>query len=144
MAPGSSNPDPDCIFCKIVAGTIPSFKLYEDAATLAFMDINPANPGHALVIPKAHARNLYESADADLAAAVATARKVAAAIEKTLKPAGLNLIQANGPGAAQSVLHLHLHLLPRQAGDELRINWGLKPGNKDEIAALAAKIRANL
>jgi histidine triad (HIT) family protein len=136
--------DPNCIFCKIVTGTIPCFKLYEDAKTLAFMDINPANPGHALVIPKAHARNLFESDDADLAAAVSTARKVAAAIEKTVKPAGLNLIQANGPGAAQSVFHLHLHLLPRRAGDELKINWGLKPGNKDEIAALAEKIRANL
>lgn len=136
--------DPNCIFCKIVAGTIPSFKLYEDAKTLAFMDINPAGPGHALVIPKAHARNLFESDDADLAAAIATARKVATAIEKTVKPAGLNLIQANGPGAAQSVFHLHLHLLPRQPGDELKINWGLKPGNKDEIAALAERIRANL
>lgn len=140
----SPNPDPNCIFCRIAAGTIPSFKLHEDAKTLAFMDINPANPGHALVIPKAHARNLYESDDTDLAAAMATARRVAAAIEKTLKPAGLNLIQANGPGAAQSVFHLHLHLLPRQAGDELKINWGLKPGNKDEIAALAEKIKANL
>jgi len=134
----------NCVFCKIVAGTIPSFKLYEDAATLAFLDINPGNPGHALVIPKAHAANIYASADKDLAAAMATVRKVATAIEKTVKPDGLNLVQANGPGAAQSVFHFHMHILPRRNGDELKMNWGLKPGDKNEIAALAEKIRANL
>lgn len=136
--------DANCVFCKIIAGTIPSFKLYEDAATLAFLDINPGNPGHALVIPKAHAANLYASADKDLAAVMATVRKVATAIEKTVKPDGLNLLQANGPGAAQSVFHFHMHILPRRNGDELKMNWGLKPGDKGEIAALAEKIRANL
>jgi histidine triad (HIT) family protein len=132
--------DASCVFCKIVAGTIPSFKLYEDAMTLAFLDINPGNPGHALVIPKVHAA----SADKDLAAVMATVRKVATAIEKTVKPDGLNLLQANGPGAAQSVFHFHMHILPRRNGDELKMNWGLKPGDKNEIAALAEKIRANL
>lgn len=136
--------DANCIFCKIVSGAIPSFKLYEDAATLAFLDINPGNPGHALVIPKTHAANLYASADKDLAAVMATVRKVATAIEKTVKPDGLNLLQANGPGAAQSVFHFHMHILPRRLNDELRMNWGLKPGDKSEIAALAEKIRANL
>lgn len=136
--------DANCVFCKIVAGTIPSFKLYEDAATLAFLDINPGNPGHALVIPKAHVANLYASADKDLAAVMATVRKVATAIEKTVRPDGLNLLQANGPGAAQSVFHFHMHILPRRNGDELKMNWGLKPGDKGEIAALAEKIRANL
>jgi histidine triad (HIT) family protein len=123
---------------------IPSFKLYEDATTLAFLDINPGNPGHALVIPKAHAANLYASADKDLAAVMVTVRKVATAIEKTVKPDGLNLLQANGPGAAQSVFHFHMHILPRRNGDELKMNWGLKPGDKGEIAALAEKVRANL
>ena len=136
--------DANCVFCKIIAGMIPSFKLYEDATTLAFLDITPGNPGHALVIPKAHAANLYASADTDLAAVMATARKVATAIEKTVKPDGLNLLQANGPGAAQSVFHFHMHILPRRNGDELKMNWGLKPGDKGEIAALAEKIRANL
>lgn len=136
--------DSNCIFCKIVTGTIPSFKLYEDATTLAFLDINPGNPGHALVIPKAHAANLYASDDKDLAAVMATVRKVAIAVEKTVKPDGLNLLQANGPGAAQSVFHFHMHILPRRTGDELKMNWGLKPGDKAEIAALAEKIRANL
>jgi histidine triad (HIT) family protein len=136
--------DPSCIFCKIVGGAIPSFKLYEDAMTFAFLDINPGNPGHALVIPKAHAANLFASDDKDLAAVMATVRKVATAIEKTVKPDGLNLLQANGPGAAQSVFHFHMHILPRRNGDELKMNWGLKPGDKTQLAALAEKIRANL
>lgn len=136
--------DPNCIFCKIVAGTIPCFKLYEDAATLAFLDINPVNAGHALVIPKNHAPNLFESLDVDLAAVMSTARQVATAIEKTVKPAGLNLLQANGPGAAQSVFHVHMHIIPRVQGDDLNMNWGPKPGDMAALAALAEQIRANL
>src|SRR5258708_1933032 len=136
--------DPNCIFCKIVAGTIPCFKLYEDAATLAFLDINPVNAGHALVIPKNHAPTLYESLDVDLAAVMSTARTVATAIEKTVKPAGLNLLQANGPGAAQSVFHFHMHIIPRVQGDDLKMNWGVKPGDTAALAALAEQIRANI
>ena len=136
--------DPACIFCRIVAGTIPSHKICEDARTLAFLDINPANRGHALVIPKAHAPNLIASDDADLAAVMATVRKVATAIEKVVKPAGFNLLQANGPGAAQSVLHFHMHIVPRRMDDGLAMNWGLVPGDHKELAALAAEIRAAL
>ncbi len=136
--------DPNCIFCKIVAGTIPCFKLFEDAATLAFLDINPVNPGHSLVIPKAHAPNLFESRNADLAAVMATARRVATAVEKVVAPAGVNLLQANGPGAAQSVFHFHMHIIPRRIGDDLKMNWELKPGDKGALVALAEKIRARL
>jgi histidine triad (HIT) family protein len=136
--------DPNCIFCKIVAGTIPCFKLYEDGATFAFLDINPVNAGHALVIPKSHAANLFESADTDLAAVMATVRRVATAVEKTVTPHGVNLLQANGPGAAQSVFHFHMHIIPRVQGDDLKMNWGLKPGDKAALAALAETIRAVL
>ena len=136
--------DPNCIFCKIVAGQIPSFKLHEDAHTLAFLDINPANPGHSLVIPKNHAPNLIASDDADLGHVMKTVRRVAAAVEKTLQPYGINLLQANGPGAAQSVFHFHMHILPRAKDDNLMMNWGLRPGDKTAIAALAERIRANL
>ena len=100
--------DPDCIFCKIIAGDIPSFKLYEDDNSFAFMDINPASEGHALVIPKEHAANVYAVSDEAIAATVTTAKKIAAAIDKTLKPQGLNLVQCNGPAAAQSVNWLHV------------------------------------
>jgi histidine triad (HIT) family protein len=136
--------DPNCIFCKIIAGAIPCFKLHEDAHTLAFLDINPANPGHSLVIPKTHAPNLIASDDGDLAHVMATVRRVATAVEKTLKPYGMNLLQANGPGAAQSVFHFHMHILPRAKDDNLLMNWGLKPGDKAELAALAERIRANV
>lgn len=134
----------DCIFCKIAAGEIPCFKLYEDEHTLAFMDINPANPGHALAIPKAHSPNLLESPDETLAVTVATARKVARAVQMTVNPDGLNLVQANGPGAAQSVFHLHMHVIPRFTGDNLMLNWGISPGDMDEIKALSERIAANI
>jgi histidine triad (HIT) family protein len=134
--------DPNCIFCKIVAGTIPCFKLHEDAASLAFLDINPVATGHALVITKAHAPNLFESVDVDLAAAIATARLVATAVNKVLQPAGLNLLQANGPGAGQSVFHLHLHVIPRAVGDGIKMSWDPKPGDMAELGKLAERIRA--
>jgi len=136
--------NPSCVFCRIGAGTIPSHKLCEDARSFAFLDINPANRGHALVIPKAHAPNLVASDDVDLAAVMATIRRVAAAIEKVVKPDGFNLLQANGPGAAQSVMHFHMHVVPRKSGDGLMMNWPLVPGDHKDLAALAAEIRAVL
>ena len=133
--------DPDCIFCKIVAGEIPSFKLFEDEATLAFMDINPASEGHALVIPKEHASDLYAVSDEALARTAVTAQRVAAALARTLNPDGLNLVQCNGAAAAQSVMHFHVHVLPRVADDGLAMNWGLKLGDIDAIGRLAERIR---
>ena len=134
----------DCIFCKIVSGDIPCFKLYEDEQTLAFMDINPANEGHALVIPKQHAADVHAVSDDMIAATVISAKKIAAAIDKTLQPEGLNLLQCNGPAAAQSVLHFHMHVLPRREGDELRLNWDLVAGDMDAIGSLAERIRSAL
>jgi histidine triad (HIT) family protein len=108
------------------------------------MDINPAHEGHALVIPKRHARDLHAIADEDAAAVIATARRVAGAVDAILKPQGLNLVQCNGEAAGQSVLHFHMHVLPRAVGDELKMNWGLKPGDMQAIGALAERIRARL
>ena len=136
--------DPDCIFCKIIAGEIPSFSLHEDEHTFAFMDINPANEGHALIIPKEHAADLHTVSDTALCATVRTAKRVAAAVQTVLEPDGINLLQANGPGAAQSVFHFHLHVVPRRNGDELKMNWGLNPGDMDAIGALATRVRAAL
>jgi histidine triad (HIT) family protein len=134
----------DCVFCKIRDGQIPSLKIYEDAATLAFMDINPLNSGHCLVITKTHAANLFEAPVEDLQAAIATAQRVAQAIREGLKPDGLNMLQANGVAAFQSVLHFHLHLIPRWTGDGKGFDWKLVPGSREQIMKVGERIRALL
>jgi histidine triad (HIT) family protein len=136
--------DPDCVFCRIVAGTLPCFKLFEDADTLAFMDINPVHDGHALVISKGHHPTVFDIPPEVIAAAARTTARVATAVNLAVKPDGLNLVQSNGPGAAQSVPHFHIHVLPRHLGDELPVNWSLKPGDMAQIAAVAERIRALL
>ncbi len=136
--------DPDCIFCKIVHGEIPCFKVYEDDETLAFMDINPVHPGHALVVSKSHHPTLFDMPDAAISACARTARKVAVAVRKTVEPDGINLLQCNGPAAAQSVLHFHLHVLPRKDGDRVPLNWIPRPGDMTEIGAMAQRIKGNL
>jgi len=132
----------DCIFCKIVLGQLPCFKVFEDDATLAFMDTYPANDGHCLVIAKEHYPTIFEITDEVLAAVSRSISRVARAVNQALSPEGLNLVQANGPGAHQSVKHFHVHVLPRKLGDDLKLNWGVKPGDPDTIAAFAKKIRA--
>jgi histidine triad (HIT) family protein len=136
--------DPNCIFCKIAAGMIPSTKLYEDGETLAFMDINPANDGHCLVIPKAHFPTLFTLASEAFSAVGRTVIKVASAVQAALEPDGINLLQANGPGAGQSVFHVHFHVLPRRHNDGLSINWTPKPGDPQRIATIAERIRKRL
>ena len=132
----------DCIFCKIIRGEIPSFKLYEDALTYAFMDINPLNEGHALVIPKYHAENIYTMPDEWFGPMMATVQSIATAINKVVQPEGINLLQANGPGAKQSVFHFHMHVIPRYADDGVGMNWEIKPGDMDAIGKLAERIAA--
>jgi histidine triad (HIT) family protein len=136
--------DPACIFCKIIDGDIPCFKLYEDDDTLAFLDINPIAPGHALVVPKFHTPDVYAIPDQWIAITFQTAARVARAVEKAVEPDGLNLAQANGPGAKQSVMHFHAHVIPRFEGDNLTMNWELVPGDVDEMAALAERIQGNM
>ncbi len=136
--------DPNCIFCKIIAGELPCTKLYEDAATLAFMDINPVSPGHALAIPKGHAKDVFAIDEEAISATVRTARKVARALRAALSPAGINLLQSSGPAAGQSVFHLHFHVIPRHSGDGLRFNWQMVPGDKADIERIAALIRARI
>ena len=136
--------DANCIFCKIVAGQVPCFKLAEDETTISFMDINPVNPGHALAVAKGHWPTV-DVIPADVLAAVArTAQKVAKAVFKELKPVGVNLLQANGEGAGQSVPHLHIHIMPRRAGDGVILNWEPKPGDMKEIEAVYRRLKATL
>jgi histidine triad (HIT) family protein len=132
----------DCVFCKIRDGQIPSTKLHEDERTLAIMDINPLTTGHCLVLTKAHAPTIFDAEPADLTAAIATAQRLALAIRTALGPDGLNMLQANGAAAFQSVPHLHLHLIPRWKDDGKGFDWPLVPGARAEIASNAEKIRA--
>ena len=134
----------DCVFCKLRDGQIPSMKIFEDDTTIAFMDINPINSGHCLIITKTHAANLYEAEVADLQAAIATAQRVGVAIRDGLKPDGLNMLQANGPAAFQSVLHFHLHLIPRWNNDGKGFDWKLVPGNREQIIKVGERLRALL
>lgn len=131
----------DCVFCKIRDGQIPSTRIFEDERTLAFMDINPLNDGHCLVITRAHAPTIFEADVADLQAAVAAAQRVALALKRALAPDGLNLLQANGAAAFQSVPHFHLHLVPRWTGDGKGFDWPLVPGDRVRIQGIAEKIR---
>lgn len=134
----------DCIFCKIIRGEIPSIRIYADDRSFAFMDINPVAPGHCLVVPRHHAENIFTTPPHASAAAMATVSRVAKAVDAALRPDGINVLQANGPGANQSVFHTHFHVLPRSTDDGLTMNWGLNPGDMDEISVVAEKIRAEL
>ena len=134
----------DCVFCKIRDGQIPSTKVYEDERTLCIMDINPLNSGHCLVLTKAHAATIFEAEPADLQAAILTAQRVAAAQRTVLKPDGLNMLQANGPAAFQSVPHFHLHLIPRWTNDGKGFDWKLVPGDRDRITKVGEQLRALL
>jgi histidine triad (HIT) family protein len=134
----------DCVFCRLRDGQIPSTRVYEDERTIAFMDINPLNDGHALVIPRVHAATIFEVDEADLGAAIVTAKRVANAIRQALRPDGLNLLQANGAAAFQSVPHFHLHLIPRFTGDGKGFDWPIVPGDRGRIQGVAEKIRTAL
>jgi len=134
----------DCVFCKIRDGQIPSIKLHEDARTLCIMDINPLNAGHCLVLTRAHAPTIFDADPADLAAAITTAQRVARAQQTALRPDGLNMLQANGAAAFQSVPHFHLHLIPRWTNDGKGFDWTLVPGDRDQIQKAGEKIRAAL
>ncbi len=134
----------DCVFCKIVAKQIPATVVLEDEATLAFMDIGQVNPGHVLVACKAHVENVYGLEDAQAAAAFRSAARVARAIRAAFNPPGLSIYQANGMPAGQTVLHFHLHLLPRHDADGMQLVWPVKNPPREKLEEYAAQIRAQL
>ena len=133
-------PDPDCIFCKIVAGELPAMIIAEDERTIAFMDIQPATRGHALVIPRAHCKDIHEIDPDDLAAVASSAQRIAAKAVAELGADGVNLINSNGRAAWQTVFHFHMHVIPRYAGDPLRLPWTPAAGDMDEIRAAGAQL----
>jgi histidine triad (HIT) family protein len=130
--------DPDCLFCKIAAGDIPTTRVYEDELTIAFMDINPATRGHLLVIPRAHAVDLLEIDPDDLAACARTAQTMAARASDRLDAVGVNLLNSCGAQAWQTIFHFHVHVIPRYPGDPLQLPWHPAPGDREEIAEAAA------
>lgn len=129
------------IFAKIIAGDIPCHKVYEDAATLVFMDIMPASRGHCLVIPKAPSRNVLDCDDKDLSAIMSTSKKVANAIMKAMEADGITIRQNNESAGGQEVFHTHFHIMPRYEGEPLKVHTG---DNIDhaELAAMAEQIAA--
>jgi histidine triad (HIT) family protein len=136
------DPDPDCIFCKIVAGELPATIVAQDERTVAFMDINPATRGHALVIPRHHARDLLSVDPEDLAAVAAAAARLAERMSERLGSVGVNLLNSCGAAAWQTVFHFHVHVIPRYEGDPLRLPWTPTPGDAREIEAAAQEIAA--
>ena len=122
----------DCIFCKIANGEIPSATLYEDEDFRVILDLGPASKGHALILPKVHAANIYEISDDMAAKAMILAKKMATKMTEALKCDGFNIVQNNGEPAGQTVFHFHMHLIPRYEGDQVGITW--KPGTlTDEV-----------
>jgi histidine triad (HIT) family protein len=132
--------DPDCLFCKIVAGDVPATLVHEDERTVAFMDINPATRGHLLVVPREHAENVLEIDPEDLEAVARTGQAMARRVRDKLGADGVNLLNSTGSVAWQTVFHFHLHVIPRYAGDPLRLPWQPAPGDRDEIAAVAKEL----
>ena len=133
----------DCIFCAIAAGEAPAEILDSDEHTVAFMDINPATAGHALVIPRRHSADLMEIPDDDLERTTVAARRLAERMRETLHPDGFNVINACGTAAWQTVFHFHLHVVPRFETDPLELPWIPTPGDPQEIAATARAIRGD-
>jgi histidine triad (HIT) family protein len=133
--------EPDCLFCKILRGEIPGQIVDEDERTVAFMDINPATRGHALVIPRRHARDLLEIDVEDLEATIVAAQRLARRASERLGADGVNLLNSCGQAAWQTVYHFHIHVIPRYEGDPLRLPWTPAEGDPEEIAAAAQALR---
>jgi histidine triad (HIT) family protein len=134
----------DCVFCKIVKGEIPCFKVYEDEKLLAFADINPISKGHVLIIPKRHFENMLEATEEELLAVMRLAKKLIHAIKDAINPDGVAVLQLNGKAVNQVVMHYHFHLIPRSE-DEGKLSmteWELIPGNMDEVKEITGKIVA--
>jgi len=133
--------DPDCIFCKILAGELPAQIVDEDERTIAFMDISPATRGHALVIPRTHAQDLLSIQPEDLQAVTRAAQRLAESAKERLGADGINLLNSCGPKAWQTIFHFHMHVIPRYHDDPLKLPWIPSPGDPAEIEVTAATLR---
>jgi histidine triad (HIT) family protein len=131
----------DCLFCGIVAGDVPAQIVDSDEHTVAFMDINPATPGHALVVPRTHSADLMEISDSDLERTTLAARRLAQRIDGALEPDGFNLLNSCRPAGWQTVFHFHIHVIPRYDDDPLKLPWLPHAAEAEEIERVAERIR---
>jgi histidine triad (HIT) family protein len=131
----------DCLFCGIVAGEVPAQIIDSDDHTVAFMDINPATRGHALVVPREHSADLLDISDDDLERTMLAARRLTLRMQGALNPDGFNILNSCGRAAWQTIFHFHLHVIPRYDDDPLKLPWIPGSGDPDEIAAVADRIR---
>ena len=139
-----TSPPGQCIFCRLVADEIPSARVYEDALTIAFMDLGQVNPGHVLVATKRHAATLLDITPEEAAAVMQTAQHVARAVMAVFNPPGLTLLQANGHEGDQTVFHFHMHVVPRHAQDGIALSWPRKDPSAEVLHDHAARLRAAL
>jgi histidine triad (HIT) family protein len=133
--------DPDCIFCKIIAGELPGTIVHSDDRTVGFMDINPGTRGHALVVPREHTKDLLTIHPEDLSRCVVAAKELAKRATENLGATGVNLVNSCGAAAWQTVFHFHVHVIPRYENDPLQLPWIPAPGDPDEIAAAAEALK---
>ncbi|HEX2912292.1 MAG TPA: HIT family protein [Chloroflexia bacterium] len=135
---------PDCLFCKIIQGQLPSAKVYEDEKIYAFMNLQQKNPGHTLIVPKEHHRNIYDISEEAASEVAKVSIRLAKAIKAAFNPDGINSLQNSEPAAMQSIFHYHLHLIPRYKGDDLLAIWRSPAATPEELNANAERIRAAL
>ncbi|RRD41339.1 HIT family protein [Comamonadaceae bacterium OH3737_COT-264] len=136
-----TSPPGVCIFCKLVAGEIPSSKVYEDALTIAFMDLGQVTPGHVLVATKRHTTDLFDLTAQECAAVMQTSQKVARAAKQAFSPTGMTLLQANGRDGGQTVMHFHMHVVPRHANDGVGLIWPRKEPGAPVLERYAVQLR---
>ncbi|WP_455714783.1 HIT family protein [Anaerosporobacter sp.] len=134
----------NCIFCKIAAGEIPSYTIYEDDDFKAFMDISPASKGHTILIPKQHADNIFELDETVASKLLPVASRIAKALKAELQCEGLNLLQNNGEIAGQTVFHFHMHLIPRYEGDKVVVKWVQDKYEGEPLEQLSERIKNHL
>ncbi len=137
-------PEPGCIFCKIVAGEIPAYKLYEDEHALAFLDVGPLSRGHSLVIPKAHYTTLDQMPDGLVGACASLLPRLGKAVVAATGAPGWNVLQNNGPIAGQVVMHMHFHIIPRNEGDSLGYRWSAGKLDSQDAQTLLNDITSRL
>ncbi len=130
----------DCLFCKIVKGEMPAKKVYEDDSVIAFLDINPANPGHTLVVPKKHTETIADIEDSDLEKVIVVVKNIAKKLKDELDTAGLNIVQNNGKLAGQLVSHIHFHVIPRFAGDQVIITYQRAQVDENKMEEIRKKL----